>query len=699
MSSSWAEDIGLNNQDVIRLVRNLNEAFSPTARTTRSDNSSEAKVDEKNKTGKTAELIELQKLNTEIAKQYTYSVQRDPVMVALLSTSLSILETSLGNVVDNISSLLSVSIEENEKNVKRFNDQLATFIEMNTSLRNLVDHFNVSDEIRKNNQTNAENWYANVSEKLLTKISLPSADSSSYLFKHLDDLSKSLGYIAESLKPKNEDTLTPDKKEKLPDWKQIISDLGKEFVNFTSNMMVFLKDTLIGFFSNLEIVKNAKSAAGGLLNTIIDIGAIATIATLFGGSIMKAIGVIDESAGTNISEVISSLVEPLKKYRGWIQTLFKQTVLFKSSLSQLPQIFESLTKIPELIYNFVKGTLKFISNSWRLAKNPALAARVGRMAVAGSNVGKAITSKTSVDMVGKVASVAGAAVKDGAIGITKIVPKLLNFLKKVPLLGTLISIGFAVKKFSEGDTRGGVLSLASGLAGLIPYAGWALSFMIDAYDAKLTEEAGGDIDAKNAGYGFMTFLSDIGTAIYNGVKWILKKALKLVGLDSWVSSWDKEEKPKNTLKPPVSKTESEKNGTLPTSAPASKTESEKNGTLPTSAPATKTEPVKNGTLPTLETKPPTPSSIITVPALTQALTPARMQGMSDSGTEILNSMSSQFKTMIGSFQQSFDKLGQMSIGNVVNQSVVNNSAHSGPIPVSSRPNTIGEYRGEIARKL
>jgi hypothetical protein len=74
-----------------------------------------------------------------------------------------------------------------------------------------------------------------------------------------------------------------------------------------------------------------------------------------------------------------------------------------------------------------------------------------------------------------------------------------------------------------------------------------------------------------------------------------------------------------------------------------------------------------------------------------------MYQMSGGNADIMSSLSSDLKTMVGSFKDGFAKMQQMSLGGVVNQSVVNNGGNSGPIPVSSQHHTLGNYRTEVSR--
>jgi len=67
-------------------------------------------------------------------------------------------------------------------------------------------------------------------------------------------------------------------------------------------------------------------------------------------------------------------------------------------------------------------------------------------------------------------------------------------IEKLPFgIGALFGLGFGLKRISEGDTTGGLLSVASGLSSIVPGAGTALSFVLDALDVGIT------IKAENSG--------------------------------------------------------------------------------------------------------------------------------------------------------------------------------------------------------
>lgn len=57
---------------------------------------------------------------------------------------------------------------------------------------------------------------------------------------------------------------------------------------------------------------------------------------------------------------------------------------------------------------------------------------------------------------------------------------LKSLVKKVPLIGALASIGFALKRFKDGDYTGAAMEVASGVAGSFPGIGTGISLAIDA---------------------------------------------------------------------------------------------------------------------------------------------------------------------------------------------------------------------------
>tara|TARA_R110001592_G_scaffold147903_4_gene372468 strand:+ start:190 stop:2220 length:2031 start_codon:yes stop_codon:yes gene_type:complete len=92
--------------------------------------------------------------------------------------------------------------------------------------------------------------------------------------------------------------------------------------------------------------------------------------------------------------------------------------------------------------------------------------------------------KFMVKMPAKLVSTIGSAIAKlfGAMGKgMKLAGKtLLKVLKKIPVIGALISFGFAVKRAMDGDWWGAGAEIVSGLASFIPGVGTAVSVAVDA---------------------------------------------------------------------------------------------------------------------------------------------------------------------------------------------------------------------------
>jgi hypothetical protein len=93
---------------------------------------------------------------------------------------------------------------------------------------------------------------------------------------------------------------------------------------------------------------------------------------------------------------------------------------------------------------------------------------------------------------------------------------------KIPGLGAIIGIGFAVSRFMKGDVVGGIIDLLSGVASCVnfvaPGLGFAISLGLDALNAFLDYKAGGTPDAGGKGKGGM-----IWGWIKDATKWMGEK--------------------------------------------------------------------------------------------------------------------------------------------------------------------------------
>jgi len=140
---------------------------------------------------------------------------------------------------------------------------------------------------------------------------------------------------------------------------------------------------------------------------------------------------------------LGTLAEPIK---GAMESIAKSAELISYALMAISGLslvskFKPLAKMFNGMFKSSKGILK----------NMTKAGGKGAGKVAGKGIGK---------MLGK-----------GA---------LKSAVKKIPILGALAGIGFAISRFKQGDVLGAGLELASGVASIFPGLGTAASVAIDA---------------------------------------------------------------------------------------------------------------------------------------------------------------------------------------------------------------------------
>ncbi|CAB5226367.1 hypothetical protein UFOVP760_143 [uncultured Caudovirales phage] len=97
-----------------------------------------------------------------------------------------------------------------------------------------------------------------------------------------------------------------------------------------------------------------------------------------------------------------------------------------------------------------------------------------------------------------------------------------SFFKKIPLIGSLISLGFAYSRFQNGDTVGGVIDVLNALTGILfltPAAPLAIpiSLALDALNAFLDYKAG-ETKGKERTTKKLDILKDMGGWIYDKLK-------------------------------------------------------------------------------------------------------------------------------------------------------------------------------------
>lgn len=135
---------------------------------------------------------------------------------------------------------------------------------------------------------------------------------------------------------------------------------------------------------------------------------------------------------------------------------------------------------------------------------------------------------------------AGKLLGKGFMGkIFKFLKPLGKIFKRIPIIGTIISIGFAISRFNKGQNVRGVIDVLSALVGLVdlvaPGVGFALSFGLDMLNVWMDSKME---DPKNVGKSEMDILGEIGKTIGN---WIWDNALWLPvigGFKRWGMAYD-----------------------------------------------------------------------------------------------------------------------------------------------------------------
>lgn len=216
--------------------------------------------------------------------------------------------------------------------------------------------------------------------------------------------------------------------------KTLVQDIAKKQQN-TQQVMVSGK-------ADEKAPKKEMGTFGKLL-----LGALA----IFGGLAALVMGLMSDDQFKGTLKILSKL-----GISGGVKLISKSLTKFVASLSKI-------IKIP---MNFLKTYLR------TTIKN---------------------LSKTVTGYVAKVFPKLGGSFIGKIIGgAVKILKPLATILKKLPVVGTIISFGFAISRFRNGDIRGGVIDVLSGLAVLVPGVGTALSIGLDVLNAYLDFKGGGE---------------------------------------------------------------------------------------------------------------------------------------------------------------------------------------------------------------
>jgi len=195
----------------------------------------------------------------------------------------------------------------------------------------------------------------------------------------------------------------------------------------------------------------------------------------------------------------------------------------------------------------LKGAVKLLSN----AVKPFLAMAKKLMATPLKFLGKIgkflgqSFAKLGKFLLGGVAKIGSKVFgKIGASGLFKMMAKFLKgfakVFKRIPVIGTILSIAFAYSRFKRGDIVGGTIDVLSGLAGLVdlvlPGVGTAMSIGLDILNAVLDSKA--DQGAGKPPKNKLTILKDMASSVGT---WIWDRRMHIPILSSvnrFMMAWD-----------------------------------------------------------------------------------------------------------------------------------------------------------------
>ena len=171
----------------------------------------------------------------------------------------------------------------------------------------------------------------------------------------------------------------------------------------------------------------------------------------------------------------STALDPIGKIFKLMSEYAGEIVIAMTALGGLSMFgkFRSLAKTFKTLTSGAKSVMNVLKGGGTAAK----------AAKAGAKGGGAVMKATGKMVYGAAAK---SAVKAGTGSLVKSAGKIgakavgKSLLKKIPIIGALAGVGFAISRAAKGDYAGAALELASGAASIIPGLGTAASVAIDA---------------------------------------------------------------------------------------------------------------------------------------------------------------------------------------------------------------------------
>lgn len=299
-----------------------------------------------------------------------------------------------------------------------------------------------------------------------------------------------------------------------------ISESGLK--DLSENLPDIIKEGMKDLIENLKEKEEAKKKKegggfefpgmgiiGGALGVLSTIGGLFTL--LYGLQTDGPYKGLAKLVGRGALAIGDALTKPLQNFIKNVGSMLIDIPInmIKSAGEALSKQFKTFSEVATKI-----GSSKFIAPLKEFAEGIAeklLSVPLKMLSSFKSSLG---------DLFGKVG---GEAIKTGLGKLSGFLPKFmggaLKVISKVPFVGSLISIGFAVSRFMKGDVVGGGLDLLSGIAnafGLAPL-GWA----IDALNAFLDFKTGGIGEGKKGkGSIIMDWIKGMGS-------WLFEKAREM----------------------------------------------------------------------------------------------------------------------------------------------------------------------------
>ncbi len=247
-------------------------------------------------------------------------------------------------------------------------------------------------------------------------------------------------------------------KEKIKKWLEE-TQIGKELLSIMDGIWTHLKTSINNFIYDKKLENSPLGQLARVLDRFNKEGIIFKITDVFGVTASED----DPTRGTRKTLFNALIIQPIKKASQLLLKMFSG-----------------------------KGITELIENSF-----PTLTKMF-------SKEGGEVIVKEGAEIAGK------AIVKKAG---TKIL--LTTILKKIPIISALVGLGEGISRIANGNIEGGLIAIASGVAGSFPFLGTGISIALDAYNAVQDIQHGGDKGRASSGFNKMwtNFLQKYGKRI------------------------------------------------------------------------------------------------------------------------------------------------------------------------------------------